>query len=67
MNVDYTDAIKLKIRQVLSRASSILFPLQSEKIKKLVKSHNWRDRKYVGEVGGKVCVWSGYTMPGLFS
>ncbi len=62
MNIDYTDAIKLKIRQVLSRASSILFPLQSSKIKKLVKSHNWRDRKYVGEVGGKVCVWSGYSI-----
>lgn len=62
MNVDYTDAIKSKIRQVLSRASSILFPLQSEQSKKLVKPHNWRDRKYVGEVNGKVCVWSGYSI-----
>lgn len=62
MNIDDMDAIKLKIRQVLSRSSSILFPLESEKIKKLVKSHNWRDRKYVGEVGGKVCVWSGYSI-----
>ena len=62
MKVDYTDKIKLKIRLVLNRASSILFPVQREQIEKLVKPHTWRDRKYVGEVGGKVCAWSGYSI-----
>lgn len=59
MKADYIDEIKSKIMLVLNRASSILFPLQREQIEKLVKPHTWRDRKYVGEVAGKVCVWSG--------
>ena len=62
MKADYTGEIKLKIRLVLKRASSILFPLQSEQVEKLVKPHSWRDRKYVGEAGGKVCPWSGYSI-----
>jgi hypothetical protein len=57
-----SDVVKSKMRQVLSRASSILFPLQTNEIKRLVKTHTWRDRKYVGEVNGKVCAWSGYSI-----
>lgn len=62
MTEDNTKALKLKISQVLTRSSSILFPLDSGKIKKLLKPHNWRDRNYVGEAGGKVCAWSGFSI-----
>lgn len=62
MKANSTDVLKSKIRQVLNRASSILFPLQNQQVEKLIQVHTWRDRKYVGEVGGKVCVWSGYSI-----
>lgn len=62
MKADYKDVVKSKLRQVLTRSASILFPLQFEAIQKLVKPHTWRDRKYVGEVSGKVCSWSGYSI-----
>jgi len=62
MSLEHTKLVKAKLRQVLNRAASILFPLQREEIQKLVKPHTWRDHKYVGEVSGKVCAWSGYSI-----
>jgi hypothetical protein len=62
MSLDRTRLVKAKLKQVLNRAASILFPLQREEIHKLVKPHTWRDRNYVGSVGGKVCAWSGYSI-----
>ncbi len=62
MTEDNTKALKLKMSQVLLRSASILFPLEAEKIGKLLKPHNWRDRNYVGEAEGKVCVWSGFSI-----
>ena len=62
MKYTYTDIVKFKLKQVIKRSAAILFPLQREQIEKLVKPHIWRDRKYVGEVSGKVCSWSGYSI-----
>lgn len=54
--------IKSKLKRVLSRAATILFPLRSDEVKTLVKKHTWRDRNYVGFAEGRVSAWSGYSI-----
>lgn len=44
--------------EVLHEAIRAVFPLVPNP-RSLIKRHRWRDRKYVGEVNGKVATWEG--------
>ena len=46
------------ISAVLHEAIRTLFPLASDP-GSLIKSHVWRDRRYVGEAAGRVVAWKG--------
>ena len=52
------DELNSRLADVLSDSIRTLFPLTPDP-RKLVKKHVWRDRKYVGEVDGKVATWRG--------
>lgn len=47
-------------RAVLFESIKTLFPLQVDP-NDLIKSHVWRDRKYVGESQGRVVAWQGWS------
>jgi hypothetical protein len=47
-------------RNVLFEAIKTLFPLQINP-NTLIKQHAWRDRKYVGELNGRVVSWRGWS------
>ncbi|MBE7550151.1 MAG: hypothetical protein HS126_03625 [Anaerolineales bacterium] len=49
-----------QIRNVLFETIQILFPLNVDP-GSLIKPHNWRDRRYVGEKDGRVVTWRGYS------
>jgi hypothetical protein len=47
-------------KKVLFEAIKTLFPLQTDP-NALIKQHVWRDRKYVGELNGRVISWKGWS------
>jgi hypothetical protein len=53
-------SMNTQMKRVLSETVRILFPLTAEP-DALVKPHVWRDRRYVGEFGGKVAAWRGWS------
>jgi hypothetical protein len=53
-------ALEQHMADVLYETARILFPLASD-LRNLIKSHVWRDRKYLGEVNGKVATWKGFS------
>lgn len=60
MDETITNSVNEKAEQVLTRVGNILFPLEFEQVKKLVKPHVWRDKNYVGiNPKGLVSVWRG--------
>ena len=55
--------VRERPREVLLHAVGLLFPrISSETIEQLTKTHRWRNRRYVGEAGGRVLAWSGYSI-----
>jgi hypothetical protein len=55
--------VRERLREVLLHAAGLLFPRASpETIEQLVKTHRWRNSKYVGEAAGRVLAWSGYSI-----
>jgi hypothetical protein len=52
--------IKDRLREVVLDAACRLFPHKGRgEVEELVLPHHWRNRKYVGELDGKVCSWVG--------
>jgi hypothetical protein len=54
------EILKQQIRNVLFETIRILCPVNVDP-DSLIKPHNWRDRKYVGEKEGRVVTWRGYS------
>jgi hypothetical protein len=55
-----TTKVKDRLRQVVLEAACRLFPETGRaEVEELVRPHHWRNRKYVGELDGKVCSWVG--------
>jgi hypothetical protein len=56
----HPDEIRVKLRAVVLDAACRLFPdKERAAVEELVRPHHWRNRKYLGERGGKVCSWVG--------
>jgi len=47
-------------KSVLYETIKILFPINIDP-NKIIKTHVWRDRKYVGEANGRVVSWQGWS------
>jgi hypothetical protein len=55
--------VRAKLKDVLLHAAGLLY-LQTPTavLDQLVKVHRWRNRRYVGEAGGSVLAWSGFSI-----
>lgn len=52
------EVVEQHARRSLARALHVLYPTVPE-ITSLIKTHVWRDRRYVGEDDGRVLAWQG--------